>query len=100
MGSLRFANLQTRPTEGPALTRLTVDALQRLVPPCEGTFQAPMARWRLDGPPRTARRYTTAKNSPLPTPDDRRLVLLAYLKPSPLQIVHDTSRLRKAGFAS
>jgi hypothetical protein len=32
-----------------------------------------MADWRLDGRPRTARRYTTYTNCPLPTPEDRRL---------------------------
>jgi hypothetical protein len=40
------------------LTSLTLDEFQRLVPLFEGTFQAQMARWRLDGQPRTARRYT------------------------------------------
>jgi hypothetical protein len=86
-GSLRFADIQTRPTEGLDLTRLTLDAFQRLVPPFAGTFQAPMARWRLDGPPRTARRYTTSKTAPLPPPEDRLLVLLVDLKTYPLQLV-------------
>ena len=39
-----------------------------------------MARWRLDGKPRTARRYTTYTNCPLPTREDRRLFIMAYLK--------------------
>jgi len=68
MGSLRFADLQTRPTEVLELTSLTVDEFRRLVPPFEATFQAHMADWCLDGQPRTARRYTTYKNCPLPTP--------------------------------
>jgi Helix-turn-helix of DDE superfamily endonuclease len=88
MGSLRFADIQTRPTEVLDLTRLTLDEFQRLVPPFEGTFQAPMARWRLDGQPRTARRYTTDKNSPLPTPEDRLLLILVYLKTYPLPVGH------------
>ena len=88
MGSLRFADIQTRPTEVLDLTSLTLDEFQRLVPPFEGTFQAHMAQWRLDGPPRTARRYTTYKNSPLPTPEDRLLFILVYLKTYPLQVVH------------
>ena len=44
-----------------------------------------MAPWRLDGKPRIARRYTTYKNCPLPTPEDRLLFILVYLKTYPLQ---------------
>ena len=87
MGSLRFADLQTRPTAVLDLTRLTVDEFQPLVPPFEAAFQARMAQWRFDGPPRTARRYPTDKNCPLPMPEDRLLCILTYLKTSPLQVV-------------
>jgi Helix-turn-helix of DDE superfamily endonuclease len=87
MGSLRFAELQTRPTEVLDLTSLTVDEFWQLVPPFEATFQAHMADWRLDGKPRTARRYTTYQNCPLPTPEDRLLFILVYLKTYPLQVV-------------
>jgi len=79
--------LQTRPTEVLDLTSLTVDEFRRLVPPCEAAFQAPRADWRLDGQPRTARRYTTYQNGPLPTPEDRLLFILVDLKTSPLQVV-------------
>ena len=87
MGTLRFADLQTRPTEALDLTSLTVDEFQCLVPPFEAAFQAHMAYWRLDGKPRTVRRYATYKNCPLPTPEDRLLFLLVYLKTYPLQVV-------------
>jgi Helix-turn-helix of DDE superfamily endonuclease len=87
MGTLRFADLQTRPTEVLDLTSLTVNEFQQLVPPFEAAFQAHMAGWRLDGQPRTARRYTTYKNCPLPTPEDRLLFILVYLKTYPLQVV-------------
>jgi DDE superfamily endonuclease len=87
MGSLRFADLQTRPTEVLDLTSLTVDEFRQLVPPFEAGFQAHMADWRLDGQARTARRYTTYQNCPLPTPEDRLLFLLVYLKTYPLQVV-------------
>jgi hypothetical protein len=87
MGSLRFADLQTRPTEVLDLTSLTVAEFQQLVPPFEATFQAHLADWRLDGKPRTARRYTTYQNCPLPTPEDRLLFILVYLKTYPLQVV-------------
>jgi hypothetical protein len=88
MGSLRFADIQARPTEVLDLTSLTVDEVQRLVPPFEAAFQAYMADWRLDGQPRTARRYTTYQNCPLPTAEDRLLFILVYLKTYPLQVVH------------
>jgi hypothetical protein len=87
MGSLRFTDLQTRPTEVLDLSRLTVEEFQRLVPPFAAAFQAHMAAWRLDGQPRTARRYTTYQNCPLPTPEDRLLFVLVYLKTYPLQVV-------------
>ena len=87
MGTLRFADVQTRPTELLDLTSLTVEEFQPLVPPFEAAFQAHMAAWRLDGQPRTARRYTTYRNCPLPTPEDRLLFILVYLKTYALQVV-------------
>jgi Helix-turn-helix of DDE superfamily endonuclease len=87
MGTLRFADLQTRPTELLDLTSLTVEEFQQLVPPFEAAFQAHMAEWRLDGQARTARRYTTYRNCPLPTPEDRLLFILVYLKTYALQVV-------------
>lgn len=47
-----------------------------------------MAEWRLDGQPRTARRYTTYHNCPLLSPEDRLLFILVYLKTYALQVVH------------
>jgi hypothetical protein len=87
MRSLRFTDIQTRPTEVLDLTSLTLEEFQRLVPPFEAAFEAHMATWRLDGRPRTARRYTTYTNCPLPTPEDRLLFILVYLKTYPLQVV-------------
>jgi hypothetical protein len=69
------------------LTSLTADEFRQLVPPFEAAFQAHMAEWRLDGQPRTARRYTTYRNCPLPTPEDRLLFILVYLKTYALQVV-------------
>ena len=43
MGTLRFGDLQTRPTEVLDLTRLTVDEFRQLVPPFKAAFQAHMA---------------------------------------------------------
>jgi Helix-turn-helix of DDE superfamily endonuclease len=87
MGTLRFADLQSRPTEVLDLTSLTIEEFLELAPPFEAAFQAHMAAWCLDGRPRTARRYTTYTNCPLPTPEDRLLFILVYLKTYPLQVV-------------
>ena len=87
MGTFRFADLQPRPTELLDLTSLTVEEFQQLGPPFEAAFQAHMAQWRFDGQPRTARRYSTYKTCPLPTPEDRLLFILTYLKTYPLQVV-------------
>src|SRR6267154_1553773 len=87
MAGVRFADLQSRPTEFLDLTSLTLDEFQQLVPPFEGAFQAHMAVWRLDGKPRTARQFSVYKNCPLPTPEDRLLFILAYVKTYSLQVV-------------
>src|SRR5262249_7459652 len=75
-----FIFLIRRPTEFLDLTSLTLDEFQQLVPPFEAAFQAHMAAWRLDGKPRTARQFSVYKNCPLPTPEDRLLFILAYVK--------------------
>src|SRR2546427_13282335 len=87
MASLRFTDVQARPTEFLDFTSLTLEEFQTLVPPFEAAFQAHMAAWRLDGKPRTARRFMVYKNCPLPTPEDRLFFILVYLKTSALQVV-------------
>ena len=87
MASVRFTDVQARPTEFLDLTSLTLDGFQLLVPPFEAAFQAHMSEWRLDGKPRTARRFTVYKNCPLATPEDRLLFILVYLKTYALQVV-------------
>jgi hypothetical protein len=87
MAGLRFTELQSRPTEFLDFTSLTLEEFEVLVPPFEAAFHARMAAWRLDGKPRTARRFTVYKNCPLRTPEDRLLFILAYLKTYALQVV-------------
>src|SRR5712691_749192 len=87
MASIQFADVQSRPTAFLDFTSLTLDEFQQLVPPFEAAFQAHMAAWRLDGKPRTARRFTVYENCPLPTPEDRLFFLLTYLKTYALQMV-------------
>src|SRR3982074_333518 len=88
MAGLRFTDLQSRPMEFLDFTSLTLDEFQQLVLPFETAFQTHMAVWRMDGKPRTARRFTVYNNCPLPTPEDRLLFILVYLKTYALQVVH------------
>jgi hypothetical protein len=87
MAGVRFADVQSRPTEFLDFTSLTLDEFQQLVPPFEAVFQAHMAAWRLDGKPRTARQFSVYKHCPLPTAEDRLFFLLTYLKTYSLQVV-------------
>jgi hypothetical protein len=87
MASLRFTDLQSRPMAFLDFTSLTLDEFQQLVPPFEAAFHARMAAWRMDGQPRTARRFTVYKTCPLPTPEDRLFFILTYLKTYALQVV-------------
>src|SRR6266478_3604105 len=87
MAGLRFTDLQSRPMEFLDFTSLTLDEFQQLIPPFETALHARMTAWRMDGKPRTARRFTVYKNCPLPTPEDRLLFILVYLKTYALQVV-------------
>src|SRR5205823_13004950 len=87
MTSVRFTDVQSRPTEFLDLTSLTLDEFQQLVPPFEDAFQSRMAVWRMDGKPRTARRFSVYQNCPLPTPEDRLFFILTSLKTYALQVV-------------
>src|SRR5215467_7838316 len=87
MASVRFVDVQSRPTEFLDFTSLTLDEFQLLVLPFEAAYQSHLAAWRLDGKPRTARRFAVYKNCPLPTPEDRLFFILTYLKTYSLQVV-------------
>lgn len=87
MAGVRFTELQSRPMEFLDFTSVTLDEFQQLVPPFETAFQCHMAAWRMDGKPRTARRFSVYKNCPLPTPEDRLLFILTYVKTYALQVV-------------
>ena len=88
MAGFRFAALQSRPMAFLDCTSVTLDAFPQLVPPCEAAFQARMTAWRMDGQPRTARRFPVDQHCPLPTPEERLLFLLTSLKTYALQVVH------------
>jgi hypothetical protein len=88
VSGLRFSDIESKPFVVLDMTSLVVEEFRALVEPFEEKVQAHMAKWRLDGSPRTKRGYSTYKNCPLPTPEDRLLFILAYLKNNPLQTMH------------
>lgn len=90
MSKLRYAEIKVRASEFVALTSLTVDEFELLVPHFEQAFQTSMSKWCLDGRLRTKRRYTTYENCPLATAEDRLLFVLSYVKGNPVQSVHGT----------
>jgi hypothetical protein len=87
MASVRFTDVQSRPTEFLDFTSVTLEEFQARVPPFEAAFHTHMAAWRLDGKPRTARQFSVYQHCPLPTPEDRRFFLRTYLKTYALQVV-------------
>jgi hypothetical protein len=78
MASIRFTDVQARPSAFLDVTSLTLDAFQQLVPLFETAFQAHLAALCLDGKPRIGRRFTVYQNCPLPTPEDRLFFILVY----------------------
>src|SRR5262249_27087660 len=87
MAGVRFTELQSRPMAFLDFTSLTLDEFQQLVPPFETAFHCHMAMWRVEGKVRTAPWFTVYKNCPLPTPEDRLLFILTYVKTYTLQVV-------------
>src|SRR5207245_9910913 len=87
MAGVRFLELQARPTEFLDFTSVTLDEFQQLVPPFETAFQCRMGARRMDLKPRPARRFTVYKTCPLPTPEDRLMFILTYVKTYALQVV-------------
>lgn len=88
MAGLRYSEIVGRAEKVLDFTSLTEAEFQALVPPFEQAFLAHMSDWRLDGKRRGRRTYTTYQNCPLPTPEDRLLFILSYLKSNALQVFH------------
>jgi hypothetical protein len=85
---LRYRDIPTHTTKVLDLTSLTVDELTALVPHFEAAFLDYMATSTLHGQRRQARRYTTYRNCPLPTLEDRLLFMLVYLKQHTIHRLH------------
>jgi Helix-turn-helix of DDE superfamily endonuclease len=64
-----------------------MDEFETLIPAVEATFQRRVQAWTMEGRPRGRRGYSTYATCPLPTPEDRLLFILSYVKQAPTQIV-------------
>lgn len=85
---LRYQNVAGRETQVLDLTSLTSEEFTSLVEPFEHAFQEHMQQWTMTGKPRTQRSFSLYTNCPLPTPEDRLLFTLSYLKHAPRQAYH------------
>lgn len=85
---MRYQNEKPKAYRILDLTSLTVDEFEQLVSPFEAAFVRHMRDWTMEGKPRTGRRYSQYANCPLPTPEDRLLFILSYLKVAALQVAH------------
>jgi hypothetical protein len=85
---LRYTTERTKAYRILDLTSLTVEEFELLVPPFECAFLVRMQDWTLEGKPRTGRRYSQYATCPLPSPEDRLLFILVYLKQAPTQAFH------------
>lgn len=73
-----------------SMTGYTVEAFQALLPHVQAEFEKYVEEFRLDGKPRTRRKYSDYRNSPLPTIEDKLLFILIYLKQGTIQQSHAT----------
>jgi hypothetical protein len=85
---LRYQNVAGRETQVLDLTSLTSEEFTSLVEPFEQAFQEYMQQWMMTGKRRTQRSFSVYTNCPLPTPEDRLLFTLSYLKHAPRQAYH------------
>jgi hypothetical protein len=85
---IRYAEERAKVNHILQLTSLSEEEFEALVPAFETAFVAHMQEWTLEGKPREGRRYSSYANSPLPTPEDRLLFILMYLKQAPTQLAH------------
>src|SRR5437763_5213631 len=87
MSGLRYTEVSQKEQKFLDMTSLTVEEFDRLVPAFEEAFEQRMKEWCWDSKPRTGRAYRTYANCPLPTPEDRLLFILVYVKTNVLQVV-------------
>jgi hypothetical protein len=85
---LRYQTIKEKAYGVLDLTSLSLDEFEQMVEPFETAFVRHMQQWTMEGKPRSGRRYSQYANCPLPTPEDRLLFILSYLKVAQLQVAH------------
>lgn len=85
---LHYAQIAQNETKLLALTGLTRREFEDLAPVFQASFETVLQAQTLDGLDRIGRAYTTYRNSPLPTSEDKLLFILVYLKQAPTQTLH------------
>lgn len=73
-----------------AMTGYTTEEFQALLPHFQVEFENFVETQTLERKPRTKRKHSTYKNSPLPTMEDKLLFILIYLKQGTTQEMHAT----------
>jgi len=84
---MRYAEVSQKERTFLDVTSLPVEVFKQLISVFEEKFQERMKQLRLDGKPRIGRKHQTYANCPLPTPEDRLLFILVYLKTNNLQVI-------------
>jgi hypothetical protein len=84
---LRYQQIAQNETKLLALTGLTHQEFQDLVPLFQTSFETTLREQTMDGLDRIGRAFTPYRNSPLPTLEDKLLFILVYLKQYPTQTV-------------
>ena len=77
---ISYQNLKEEPREFLSLTGYTLEEFTALLPQFSKRFLQTVQTKTLDGNTREKRAYTTYKNSPLPTIEDKLLFILIYLR--------------------
>lgn len=85
---LRYQDIKDKAYRLLDLTTLTVEEFEPLVKPVDDAFVGYMRVWTMEGKRRSGRAYSQYANCPLPTPEDRLLFILSYLKVASLQVAH------------
>ena len=82
-----YVQLCQTPRKFLAMTGYTQEEFEALLPAFKKRFSDRVDNQTLEGKPRRKRRYSTYKNSPLPTMEDKLLFILIYLKQATTQDV-------------
>ena len=85
---LRYTQIAENEVKLLALTGLTRIEFDAMVPVFATSFETTVRMRTMDGLDRIGRAYTTYRNSPLPTMEDKLLFILVYLKQAPTQTLH------------